>query len=101
MGKVSMMGTIKCQDGKADEMAVVLAQMVEAAREEPGCEIYSYHRGEGNDFSFFALMSDEAAMQSHGQGEAMQAAMQSFMPLMAEPPQMSPATPIAAIGFDV
>jgi len=101
MSKVSMMGTITCQDGRADEMEAVLAQMVEAARDEPGVEIYSYHRGEGNNFSFFALMTDEAAMQSHGQSEAMQAAMQSFGPLMAEPPQMSPATPIAAIGFDV
>ena len=59
MSKVSMMGTITCQDGKADEMEAVLAQMVEAARDEPGVEIYSYHRGEGNNFSFFALMTDE------------------------------------------
>ena len=101
MSKVSMIGTISCQDGKADEMEAVLASMVDAAREEPGVEIYSYHRGDGNTFWFFALMADEAAMQGHGQSEAMQAAMQAFMPLMAEPPQMSPATPIAAIGFDV
>lgn len=101
MSKVSMIGSITCQDGKADEMEAVLASMVEAAREEPGVEIYSYHRHEGNTFSFFALMADESAMQSHGQSEAMQAAMQAFMPLMAEPPQMSPAKPVAAIGFDV
>jgi quinol monooxygenase YgiN len=101
MSKVSMMGTITCQVGKADEMAKVLASMVEAARDEPGVEIYSYHRGEGNNFSFFALMADDEAMQNHGQSDAMQAAMQSFGPLMAEPPQMSPATPIAAVGFDV
>lgn len=101
MSKVSMMGTITCQDGKADEMEVVLTAMVEAAREEPGVEIYSYHRGEGNSFSFFALMANQEAMQGHGQSEAMQAAMQSFMPLMAEPPQMAPATPIAAIGFEI
>ena len=101
MSKVSMMGTITCQDGKADEMAAVLATMVEAARDEPGVEIYSYHRGEGDSFSFFALMADEQSMQNHGQSEAMQAAMQAFGPLMAEPPQMSPATPIAAIGFEV
>jgi len=101
MTKVSMMGTITCQDGKADEMEEVLTAMVEAAREEPGVEIYSYHRGEGNSFAFFALMSSQEAMQAHGQSEAMQAAMQSFMPLMAEPPQMSPATPIAAVGFEI
>ena len=89
MSKVSMMGTITCQDGKADEMAAVLATMVEAARDEPGVEIYSYHRGEDNNFSFFALMADQQSMQNHGQSEAMQAAMQAFGPLMAEPPQMS------------
>ena len=101
MPKVSMMGTITCQDGKGDEMEAVLREMVEAARQEPGIEIYSYHRGDGNRFSFFALMSDSKAMQSHGRTEAMQAAMAAFGPLMAEPPQMSSATPIAAIGFDV
>ena len=101
MPKVSMMGTITCQDGKGDEMEAVLREMVEAARQEPGIEIYSYHRGDGNLFSFFALMSDSEAMQSHGRTEAMQAAMAAFGPLMAEPPQMSSATPIAAIGFDV
>ena len=101
MGKMSMMGTMESQDGKADEMEAVLVELVEAARDEPGIEIYSYHRGEGNSFSFFALMTDESAMQSHGQSEAMQAVMQKFMPLMAAPPQMAPAKPIAAIGFDV
>ena len=101
MGKVSVIGTLTCQDGKADEMDAVLTQMVEAANDEPGTEIYSYHRGEGNTYWFFALMSDQESMQNHGQSEAMQAAMASFGPLMAEPPQMSPATPIAAIGFDI
>ncbi len=56
MARVSMMGTITCPDGKADEMEGVLRQMVAAAAEEPGVEIYSYHRGEGNSFSVFALM---------------------------------------------
>ena len=35
-----MMGRISCQDGKGDEIAAVLADMVEAARDEPGVEIY-------------------------------------------------------------
>lgn len=101
MSKVSMLGTITCQDGKADEMAAVLASMVEAAREEPGCEIYSYHRGEDDRFWFFALMSDREAMSNHGRSDAMQAAMAAFGPLMAEPPQMSVATPVAALGLDI
>ena len=101
MSKVSMMGTITCRDGKADEMEAVLTDMVAAARHERGVEIYSYHRGEDDVFWFFALMSDAKAMQHHGQSEAMQAAMQAFGPLMAEPPKMYVTTPIAAIGFDL
>jgi quinol monooxygenase YgiN len=101
MSKASVMGTFTCQDGKADEMEAVLAEMVEAARSEPGVEIYSYHRGDDNTFWFFALMADAESMQSHGQSEAMQAAMQDFGPLMAEPPEMSVTKPVAAIGLDL
>lgn len=96
-----MIGSITCQDGKGDEMEAVLTQMVEAAREEPGVEIYSYHREEGNSFSFFALMTDQDAVQNHGQTDAMKAAMQAFGPLMAGPPEMSTSTPFAAVGYEV
>ena len=106
MSKVSVIGTLTCQDGKADEMEAVLATMVEAARDEPGVEVYSYHHGdeqngEGNTFWFFALMADEESMQKHGQSEAMQAAMSAFGALAAGPPEMSMAKPVAAIGLDL
>ena len=101
MSKVSMFGTIRCQDGKGDEMAAVLTAMVEAAKGEPGTEVYSYHRTADDTFFFFALMADEGAMQSHGQTDAMKAAMEAFGPLMAEPPQMTPAIPVAGLGIDV
>ncbi len=99
--KITMVGSLECQEGKADEMDRVLANMVEAARDEPGCEVYSYHRGEGNTYWFFALMTDAESMQKHGQSEAMKSAMSAFMPLVAGPPKMSPATPIAAIGLNL
>ncbi len=101
MSKVSVMGTLKCQDGKAEEMEAVLAAMVEAAGTEPGVEIYSYHRGEDNTYWFFALMADGASMQHHGQSEAMQAAMEAFGPLAAGPPTMAVTTPVAALGLDL
>jgi quinol monooxygenase YgiN len=46
-------------------------------------------------------MTDKESMQHHGQSEAMQATMSSFMPLVAAPPQMSVTTPIAALGLDL
>ncbi|MEN8235540.1 MAG: putative quinol monooxygenase [Actinomycetota bacterium] len=101
MGKVSVMGTLRCRDGKAAEMEGVLTAMVEAASGEPGVEIYSYHRGEENTFWFFALMAGEESMQNHGRSEAMQAAMAAFGPLAAGPPQMTVTTPVAALGLDL
>ncbi|MDY7104794.1 MAG: antibiotic biosynthesis monooxygenase [Actinomycetota bacterium] len=101
MSKMSVMGTFTCQEGRADEMEGVLGGMVDAARDEPGVEIYSYHRGEGNRFWFFALMADEASMEAHGRSEAMQQAMAGFGALVDEPPQMSTARPVAALGLDL
>ncbi len=97
MSKATVLGTFTCQDGKAEEMEAVLTKMVEAAKDEPGVEIYSYHRGEENTFWFFALMADEESMQNHGQSEAMQAAMSAFGPLLAGPPQMTVTTPVSAL----
>ncbi len=101
MSKVTVLGTLTCQDGKAAELEAVLAEMVEAAREEPGVEIYSYHRGEANTYWFFALMTDQEAMRVHGQSEAMQAAMAKFGPLVAGAPQMAVTTPLPGIGLDL
>jgi quinol monooxygenase YgiN len=101
MSKAAVMGTFTCQEGKAEQMEAVLTKMVEAAKDEPGVEIYSYHRGGENTFWFFALMADAESMQNHGQSEATQAAMSAFGPLVAEPPQMSVTTPVAALGLDL
>lgn len=100
-GKMAMIGSLKSKEGKGDEMAAVLSRMVDAAADEPGVEVYSYHRADAETFLFFALMADQESMQQHGQSEAMKAAMEDFMPLMAEPPQMTPAVPVAAVGLEV
>src|SRR5258708_3664941 len=101
MSKVTMMGSFTCQDGKAEEMEAVVAAMGQAATGGAGGGDFSYHRGAENTFWFFALMADEASMRGHGQGEAMQAAMSAFGPLVAGPPQMTVTTPVAALGLDL
>lgn len=101
MPKKTMIGSFACRAGQGDAMAAVLLKMVEAARHEPGCEVYSYHRGPDDTFWFFALMTDEAAMAAHGQSEAMQAAMAEFGPLVAGPPSMTPCSPVGAIGLEL
>jgi quinol monooxygenase YgiN len=101
MSKVTMVGKITCKEGQSAAMEAVLRDMTEASKEEPGVEIYTYLRGDENTYWFFALMSDQAAMQAHGQSDAMQQAMAAFGPLMAAPPEMSVTSPLAANGFDI
>jgi quinol monooxygenase YgiN len=101
MGKMTVIGTFTCREGMADEMETALVRMVEAAHDEPGVEVYSYHRGDEDAFWFFALMSDEESMRDHGQSPAMQAAMATFAPLLAEPPKMTAMRPLAALGVDL
>ncbi|MEZ5225544.1 MAG: putative quinol monooxygenase [Acidimicrobiales bacterium] len=100
MSKVTMMGTIACQDGKGDDMEAVLVSMVDAARHEPGLEVYSYHRSDDDTFAFFAVMADAESAQAHGQTEAMREAIASMGPLMAGPPKITMYRPLAAIGFE-
>ena len=101
MSKVSMVATFACADGKGDEMDAVLAAQVAAAAELDGVEVYSYHRGEGNEYSFFALFTSMEAMQAHGEADSLKDVMPAFMSLLASPPQMSTYTPIAAAGLDL
>lgn len=101
MSKVSMVATFSCVEGKADEMDAVLADQVAAASQLDGVEVYSYHRGEGNQYSFFALFTSMEAMQGHGQAESLKDIMPAFMELLAGPPDMSMYTPIAASGLEL
>ena len=101
MSKVSMVATFSCADGKADEMDAVLTAQVAAAAHLDGVEVYSYHRGEGNAYSFFALFSSMESMRGHGEAESLKDVMPAFMSLLDGPPQMSVYTPVAATGLDV
>ncbi len=101
MSKVSMVATFSCADGKADEMDAVLTAQVAAASELDGVEVYSYHRGEDNAYSFFALFTSMEAMQAHGEAESLKDIMPQFMSLLAGPPQMSMYSPVAASGLAI
>jgi quinol monooxygenase YgiN len=96
-----MVATFSCQDGKADEMDEALAAQVKAASELDGVEVYSYHRGENNEYSFFALFTSAEALEDHGQADSLMEVMPAFMALLAGPPQMSTYTPVAASGLEL
>lgn len=98
MGRGCVIGSFSCREGRDEEMQRVLGAMVQAARDEPGVEVYSSHRGEDGTYWFFALISDEDSMRNHGRTPAMQVAMAQFGPLVADPPVMMTTTPLACLG---
>lgn len=101
MSKVAMVGTFKCLAGKNDEMDVALKAFVAAAVEMQGIEIYSYLRGEDDNYGFFALFTNQEALEHQGDSAAMKEAMGLFGPLMAGPPNMVVVSPLAAHGFEI
>jgi quinol monooxygenase YgiN len=101
MSKVTVIGHFTSKEDKTEEVESVLAEMVDAARGEPGVEIYSYHRGDDHTYWFFAVMADHEAMRDHGRSDAMQAAMAAFGPLVESAPQMNVCRPLPAVGLDV
>ncbi len=82
-------------------MDAALKRVVAASESVEGVESYSYHRGDGSTYWFFALMSSMEAAQGHADNEAMQAAMPALMSLLAGPPDMAMTTPLAANGLDL
>lgn len=101
MAKVSVFTKFACQEGKGDEMEVVLRRLVAATSSDGGVETYSYHRGEGDTFWFFALMSSMEAAETHADNPEIAAAMPELMELLAGPPEMAMTTPIAAKGLPI
>jgi quinol monooxygenase YgiN len=101
VSKVSVFCTFTCKDGKAGEMQSLLADMVEAAVDEPGIEVLSFHEGEGNAFWFFALLTDRAAIRQHRESFAARDFVAEFEELVETRPRISITAPMAAIGLDL
>lgn len=103
MSKISIIANLTAAEGKADELAAALEGLIAAADEEPGLEIYSVHRDpkDENAFCFFELYSDQAALDAHGKGEKMKAAMGALGGLLGGRPDVKILTPGPAKGLAV
>jgi quinol monooxygenase YgiN len=103
MSKISLIAKLTAAEGKADELKAALANLIAAADEEPGLEIYSVHAdaSDANVFYFFELYTDQAALDVHGKGDQMKAAMGAMGGLLAGRPEVSMLTPVVAKGMDV
>lgn len=104
MSKISLIAKLTAADGKADELKAALENMIAAADEEPALEIYSVHadNADPNVFYFFELYADQAALDVHGKGDGMKAAMGALGGgLLGGRPEITMLTPISAKGMDL
>lgn len=103
MSKISLIAKLTAAEGKSAELEAALHGVVEAAAEEDGLEVYSAHAADGEPgvYFFFELYRDQAAVDTHGTGERMRAAMGAFGGLLGGRPEITRLTPIAAKGLDI
>lgn len=101
MTKISLIAKLPCAEGKNEEFEAALADLIEASNTEAGLEVYSAHKGEGNDYWFFEVYANQEALDVHGKGDAMKQAMRAMGALMAGAPEVTRMTPIVAKGLDL
>ena len=103
MSKISLIAKLTAAEGRSDELRAALADLVDAADEEDGLEVYSVHAADDAPavFHFFELYRDEAAFAEHGSGERMRAAMGAVGACLAGRPEVTRLTPVAAKGLAI
>lgn len=103
MSKIALIAKLTAADGKADELEAAIANVVQAAEEEPGLEVYAAHKvgDQPGIFYFYELYSDGDALGVHGKGDRMRAAMGAFAGLLAGRPEVTMMSPVGAKGLDV
>jgi len=103
MSKISLIAKLTAAEGKTDEVEAVLRGVIAAAEEEEGLEVYSAHAAadEPGVYYFFELYRDQGALDVHGKGDGMRAAMGAFAGLLAGRPEITMMAPVAAKGLDV
>jgi quinol monooxygenase YgiN len=103
MSKISLIAKLTAAEGKVDELRAALDALIPEADEEEGLEVYSVHADNANDgvFYFFEMYRDQAALDVHGKGERMKAAMGALGGLLGGRPEVTMLTPVAAKGLSV
>ena len=103
MSKISVIAKLTAAEGKHTELHDAITALIDAADEEPGLEVYSCHTtpDEPGVFYFFELYRDADAGRAHGTGDRMKAAMAAVGKLLAERPEVTRMTPIAAKGLEI
>jgi quinol monooxygenase YgiN len=103
MSKVSAIAKLTATDGQRDALVKVMEQLVDAAADEKGTELYVLNLDDkdANVVWFFELYSDKGALGEHSNSDAMKAVIGQLGGLVAGAPELNICTPHRAAGVDV
>ena len=103
MSKIALIAKLTAAEGKADELEAALANLIGAADSEPGLEIYSVHADTSDPgvYWFYELYRDSDALDVHGKGDEMKAAMGALGGLLGGRPEVMRLAPVAAKGIAI
>lgn len=104
MSKIAIIAKLTAAEGKAAELEARLADLIAAAEEEDGLEVYSAHKDTKAEgvYYFFELYRDGDALAVHGKGERMKPAMKALgADLLAGRPEITMLEPVVAKGLAV
>lgn len=103
MSRIALTATLTAADGEHAELESALRDLVEAADEEDGLEVYSIFRTveEPARYQVVEIYRDQAALDAHGRGDRMRAAMSAVGGLLGGRPVITMLEPIASKGLAV
>lgn len=103
MSKISLIAKLTAAEGKSEELNAALVALAAAGSEEPGLEIYSFHRSKDDENVIYAfeLYTNQEALDVHGKGETMKAAMGAMGGLLGARPEVTLLDPVSAKGLDI
>ena len=102
MAQVAVLAKLTAAEGKADELAEVIRELVGAVGSgEPGTRIYAAHRDASDPavFWFYELYGDPDAAAAHSGGDALKAAGAKMAGLLGGRPEIHRLEPVAAHGL--
>ena len=104
MTQVAVVAKLTAAEGKADDLAKVIVDLVTQVRDdEPGTLVYTAAQDAGNPevFWFYEYYGSPDAAAAHSAGDALSTAANRMRGLLAAPPDVHLLTPVAGKGLPV
>ena len=91
MSEVYVTAKMVAKPDQAESLLKELLAVAPTVRQEDGCLRYELHQGSraDNEFLFYEIWRDGAALKAHGQTEHMAAMFKNIKGLLAAPPEIS------------